>query len=109
MFVYPLLISVEQVRLEEDFVLQLPFLLPEDNYSCDIVRGVPGGLVEFLQPLQAAGLCIITPQPTSSGHWTIYMDTPPPLAPLPRYRTLPVTTCASGTYGWNLCRDAPDI
>ncbi len=73
------------MRLEEDFVLQLPFLLPEDNYSCDIVRGVPGGLLEFLQPLQAAGLCIMTPQPTSSGHWTIYMDTPPPLTPLPRY------------------------
>jgi afadin len=47
------------VRLEEDFVLQLPFLLPEDNYSCDIVRGVPGGLLEFLQPLQA-GLPIKT-------------------------------------------------
>ena len=29
-----------QVTLEEDWVLQLPFLLPEDNYSCDIVRGV---------------------------------------------------------------------
>jgi hypothetical protein len=48
------------VRLEEDFVLQLPFLLPEDNYSCDIVRGVPGGLLEFLQPLQA-GLAIKNP------------------------------------------------
>ena len=41
-----------QVRLEEDFVLQLPFLLPEDNYSCDIIRGVPAGLFEFLAPLQ---------------------------------------------------------
>ena len=69
-----------QVRLEEDFVLQLPFLLPEDNYSCDIVRGVPGGLLEFLQPLQNAGLCAMTPQPTSSGLWTIYMDNLPPLA-----------------------------
>ena len=73
-----------QVRLEEDFVLQLPFLLPEDNYSCDIVRGVPGGLSEFLLPLQNAGLCVMTPQPTSSGHWTIYMDTAPPLTPVPR-------------------------
>jgi len=73
-----------QVRLEEDFVLQLPFLLPEDNYSCDIVRGVPGGLIEFLSPLQKAGLCVMTPQPTSSGYWTIYMDTPPPLTPVPR-------------------------
>ena len=68
-----------QVRLEEDFVLQLPFLLPEDNYSCDIIRGVPGGLVEFISPLQRSGLCVMTPQPTSSGFWTIYLDTPPPL------------------------------
>ena len=44
-----------EVRLEEDFVLQLPFLLPEDGYSCDIVRGVPGGLTEFLAPLQRGG------------------------------------------------------
>ena len=73
-----------QVRLEEDFVLQLPFLLPEDNYSCDIVRGVPGGLSEFLAPLQNAGLCVMTPQPSSSGHWTIYMDTAPPMTPVPR-------------------------
>ena len=63
-----------KVRLEEDFVLQLPFLLPEDGYSCDIVRGVPGGLADFLAPLQRVGLCVMTPQPTSSGFWTIYMD-----------------------------------
>ena len=62
------------MRLEEDFVLQLPFLLPEDGYSCDIVRGVPGGLVDFVTPLQQVGLCAMTPQPTSSGFWTIYMD-----------------------------------
>ena len=29
-----------EVRLEEDFVLQLPFLLPEDGYSCDVVKAV---------------------------------------------------------------------
>ncbi|XP_040583955.1 afadin [Lepeophtheirus salmonis] len=63
-----------EVRLEEDFLLQLPFLLPEDGYSCDIVRGIPGGLTEFLAPLQRMGLCVMTPQPTSSGLWTIYMD-----------------------------------
>ena len=73
-----------QVRLEEDLVLQLPFLLPEDNYSCDIVRGVPRGLIEFLSPLQKSGLCVMTPQPTSSGYWTIYMDTPSPVTPVPR-------------------------
>lgn len=44
-----------EVKLEEDSDLQLPFLLPEDGYSCDIVRGVPAGLQEFLQPLIQAG------------------------------------------------------
>jgi afadin len=56
-----------EVRLEEDLILQLPFLLPEDGYSCDIVKGVPSGLTEFIAPLQRAGLCVMTPQPTSLG------------------------------------------
>ncbi|GLG95432.1 Kinesin-like protein unc-104 [Gryllus bimaculatus] len=65
-----------EVRLEEEAELQLPFLLPEDGYSCDVVRGVPQGLAEFLAPLQHAGLCRLTTQPTSSGLWTIYMSPP---------------------------------
>ena len=72
-----------EVRLEEDYVLQLPFLLPEDGYSCDIVRGVPGGLSDFLAPLQRVGLCVMTPQPSSSGFWTIYMDNTGSLTPTP--------------------------
>jgi afadin len=75
-----------EVSLEEDFVLMLPFLLPEDGYSCDIVRGVPSGLTEFIAPLQRGSLCVMTPQPTSSGFWTIYMDNMAPLTatPVPR-------------------------
>jgi hypothetical protein len=35
-----------QVQLEEDQDLQLPFLLPEDGYSCDTIKGKgSGGLV----------------------------------------------------------------
>lgn len=45
-----------EVRLDEDEELQLPFLLPEDGYSCDIIRGVPQGLQEFLQLLIETGL-----------------------------------------------------
>jgi len=41
--------------LEEDPDLQLPFLLPEDGYSCDVVQGVPSGLAEFLQALENGG------------------------------------------------------
>ena len=44
-----------EVRLEEDPDLQLPFLLPEDGYSCDVVRNIPSGLQEFLDPLCQRG------------------------------------------------------
>ncbi|CAN8002103.1 unnamed protein product [Ixodes hexagonus] len=71
------------LRLQEDPDLQLPFLLPEDGYSCDIVRGVPPGLQEFLQPLALSGLCRLTLQPTSLGYWTIYMSDQDVLGPPP--------------------------
>lgn len=62
-----------EIRVEEERELRLPFLLPEDGYSCEVVRGLPQGLAEFLTPLQNAGLCRVSPQPTSSGLWTVYM------------------------------------
>lgn len=63
----------QDVRLQEDPNLQLPFLLPEDGYTCEVIQGVPQGLTEFLAPLTNAGLCRLTLQPTSIGLWTIYM------------------------------------
>ncbi|XP_043275722.1 uncharacterized protein cno isoform X2 [Venturia canescens] len=62
-----------EIRLEEETTLALALLLPEDGYSCEVIRGVPPGLAEFLMPLQRDGLCRMAPQPTSSGYWTIYM------------------------------------
>lgn len=44
-----------EVKLMEDPDLQLPFLLPEDGYSCDIVKGVPNGLPDFVGPLTQTG------------------------------------------------------
>lgn len=61
-----------EIRLEEESDLQLPFLLPEDGYSCDIVRGIPIGLQDFVQTLVQTGVCTLTIQPTASGFWTIY-------------------------------------
>src|SRR5699024_5510209 len=61
-----------EIRLEEETDLQLPFLLPEDGYSCDIVCGIPAGLQEFVQTLVQARLCSLTIQPTASGYWNIY-------------------------------------
>ena len=61
------------VQLEEDQDLQLPFLLPEDGYSCDTIKGVPNGLGEYVEPITRAGLCRMMLQPQASGLWTVYM------------------------------------
>lgn len=45
----------QEVRLEEEPDLHLPFLLPEDGYSSEQIRGVPPGLREFLDPLISTG------------------------------------------------------
>ncbi|XP_041420420.1 afadin isoform X20 [Xenopus laevis] len=63
-----------EVQLEEDPDLQLPFLLPEDGYSCDVVRNIPNGLQEFLEPLCQRGFCRLVPHSRSPGIWTIYFE-----------------------------------
>ncbi|KAG9484041.1 hypothetical protein GDO78_009769 [Eleutherodactylus coqui] len=63
-----------EVQLEEDPDLQLPFLLPEDGYSCDVVRNIPNGLQEFLEPLCQRGYCRLIPHTRSPGTWTICFD-----------------------------------
>ncbi|XP_017846332.1 afadin isoform X10 [Drosophila busckii] len=62
-----------EVRLEESPELHLALLLPDDGFSCDVVRGIPSGLVDFLNPLQQQGMCRLAAQPTSIGLWTVYM------------------------------------
>ncbi|CAO1424821.1 unnamed protein product [Diamesa hyperborea] len=62
-----------EIRLEESPDLPLALLLPVDGFSCDVVRGIPAGLVDFLSPFQVAGMCRLASQPTSIGMWTVYM------------------------------------
>jgi len=52
-----------EIRLEEELELHLPFLLPEDGYSCDSLRGIPKGFQEFLEPICRKGT-IQDKQPT---------------------------------------------
>lgn len=66
--------SGQDIHLEEDPELQLPFLLPEDGYSDEVIRGVPPGLKEFLDPLCSTGLCRLNVQSNSSGMWTVYQE-----------------------------------
>ena len=63
-----------KVELEEAG-LEQPLLVPRDNYSSNIMRGVPSGLAAALAPLQQAGLCAFSVQPGSSGLWNIYLNT----------------------------------
>mgnify|MGYP001800350870 FL=1 len=34
-----------EITVNEDADLQLPFLLPEDGYSSDIIKGIPQGMM----------------------------------------------------------------
>lgn len=65
-----------EVKLEEDPEFALEFVLPIDSYSCEVVRGIPPGLIEFVAPLQSMGLCRLSTQPSSNGLWTVYMELP---------------------------------
>ncbi|XP_065342020.1 afadin isoform X2 [Cloeon dipterum] len=86
-----------EVRLEEQPELQLPFLLPEDGYSCDIVKGMPVGLIDLLSALQQANLCRFTIQPPSQGVWTVYMEKQPGRhCPQPERAVVQLNKAASG-------------
>ncbi|XP_039530139.1 afadin isoform X2 [Pimephales promelas] len=61
-----------EIRLEEELELHLPFLLPEDGYSCDSLRGIPKGFQEFLEPICRKGLCKLVSHSICVGTWTIF-------------------------------------
>ena len=50
-----------EVTLDEDPDLQLPFLLPEDGYTSDVLRGVPGILSIYFYILLLKALRFLTP------------------------------------------------
>ena len=51
------------LRLDEDSQLAVPFLLPDDGYSCDVMRSIPTGLLDVIGPLQQ-----VNPLPTIHFH-----------------------------------------
>ena len=44
------------IQLEVDSDLHLPFLLPEDGYTCDSMQGIPHGFRDFLEPICHKGM-----------------------------------------------------
>uniref|UniRef100_A0A096MCA4 PDZ domain-containing protein n=1 Tax=Poecilia formosa TaxID=48698 RepID=A0A096MCA4_POEFO len=63
-----------ELRLTESLDLLLPFLLPQGGYSCEMLRGVPQGFREFLEPICQKGLCCLTPVAHSQGDWTAHFS-----------------------------------
>ena len=62
------------VQLEEEVDLQLPFLLPEDGHSCEFIKGLPAGLLDFLENLQNAGHCWLWQNTQGPGSWKKFMN-----------------------------------
>jgi afadin len=61
------------VQVEEETDLQLPFLLPEDGYSCEFIKGLPTGLLDFLENLQSNGHCWLWENTQRPGNWKKFM------------------------------------
>lgn len=62
------------VQLGEEPELNLPFLLPEDGYTCENLRGIPQQLFEFIEPMSRTSLCRLFTNPHSLGMWTEFMQ-----------------------------------
>ncbi|PIK52797.1 putative afadin isoform X3 [Apostichopus japonicus] len=63
---------------EEDPELRIPIIIAEDGYSSDIVKDIPNGLPEFLDPLVRSGMVRFSVNAMAIGTWTIYMHARPP-------------------------------
>jgi len=61
------------LQLHEEVDLQLPFLLPEDGHSCDIIKGLPACLLDFLEILQNSGQCWLWQNTQGPGSWKKFM------------------------------------
>ncbi|XP_026807778.1 afadin isoform X1 [Rhopalosiphum maidis] len=88
-----------EIRLEEEDELMITFVQPEEGFSYEVARGVPPGLIEFIQPLQQAGMCRLTLHSNASGLWTVYF--------LPNARSPSALSNRSG--GYAMQAPEPDV
>lgn len=66
------------LQLEEECDLQLPFLLPDDGHSCESIKGLPKGLLDFLEGFQNMNLCWLWQNTQGPGSWKKYLIKPQP-------------------------------
>jgi len=62
------------IQLAEKLDLNTPFVLPEDGYTCENLRGIPQPLIDFIEPMNRLGLCRLFTNSYSLGLWTEFMQ-----------------------------------
>ncbi|CAF3620661.1 unnamed protein product [Rotaria sordida] len=62
------------IQLAEEPNLTLPFLFPEDGYTCEHLRGIPEKLFEFIEPMSRLVLCRLFTNSYSLGLWTEFLQ-----------------------------------
>ncbi|KHN76981.1 Afadin [Toxocara canis] len=109
------------VQLEENFFLQLPFLLPEDGYCSGVLYSVPPSVTSFIGTLQQKGLCCLLPQiKSSTGSWAVHFkedgkhhmhvsNLHAPLHPVQTHGSMPAISSIQGLPPSDLYDRAPSL
>ena len=62
------------VQVEEEIDLQLPFMLPEDGHSSEMIKGLCKGFLDFLEILQNTGHCWLWQNTQGPGNWKKFFN-----------------------------------
>ena len=60
----------------EDPNVRLPFVFPDDGYTCEYLQGIPHGLLEFIEKYIRVIPCRVFLHPSSLGYWTEFFTQP---------------------------------
>jgi afadin len=63
-----------RIQLAEESDLNLVFLLPEDGYTCENLRGIPQQLFDLIEPINRTGVCRLFTNSYSLGLWTEFLQ-----------------------------------
>ena len=64
------------VEPAEESNVRLPFVFPDDGYTCEYLQGIPHGLLEFIEKYIRVIPCRVFLHPTSLGYWTEFFSQP---------------------------------
>lgn len=62
------------IELAENAHLRLPFVFPDDGFTCEYLQGIPHGLLEFTEKYIRVIQCRIFLHSASLGYWTEFFS-----------------------------------